>query len=131
VRPQFLTLDDVLSIHAQGLKDFGGAPGVRDMAALESAAFMPQAGFGEDYLHKGVLEMAAAYLYHLCQGHAFVDGNKRVAVGCAHVFLNLNGRDLTATNKELTALVIGVASGKMDKSVAAKFLAKHSKPWKP
>ena len=123
----FLELDDVFLIHAEGLADFGGADGIRDMAALESAVSMPQAGFGEDYLHKDIYEMASAYLYHLCQGHAFVDGNKRVALGAAHVFLNLNDLDLTFTPKEAFDLVMKVASGKLDKDGVVRSLKKHTK----
>ncbi|MFN9372019.1 MAG: Fic family protein [Planctomycetaceae bacterium] len=42
---------------------------------LESAIAQPQAGFGGQYLHADVDEMAAAYLYHLVMNHPFVDGN--------------------------------------------------------
>ncbi|MDR2048002.1 MAG: Fic family protein [Treponema sp.] len=34
--------------------------------------------------------MAAAYAFHICQNHPFVDGNKRVALASSLVFLDIN-----------------------------------------
>lgn len=125
--PVFLTLEDALAIHRRGLEDFGGADGIRDLAALESALGMPQAGFGEDYFHKTLPEMAAAYLFHLAQNHGFVDGNKRVALGAAHVFLGLNGLELTATEAELKDIVMKTAAGKAGKKKLATFFSKKTR----
>ncbi|MGD9853905.1 MAG: type II toxin-antitoxin system death-on-curing family toxin [Planctomycetaceae bacterium] len=65
----FLTVDDVLQIHRRMIAEFGGTPEVRDVGLLQSAVSMPQARFGGQYLHAGVPEMAAAYLYHICANH--------------------------------------------------------------
>ncbi len=74
---EFLTLEDVLEIHALQLARYGGADGLRDPGLLESALAQPQASFGGDFVHESLFAMAAAYLFHIVSNHAFVDGNKR------------------------------------------------------
>jgi death-on-curing family protein len=85
--PLFLSLDEVLEIHRQQIERYGGSPGLRDAAGLESAVNTPQATFGGEFLHDSIPAMAAAYLFHLCQNHAFIDGNKRVGANAAITFL--------------------------------------------
>ena len=63
---------------------------MRDRAGLESALAVPQATFGGEWLHQTVPAMAAAYLFHLCQNHAFLDGNKRIGAKAALVVLFMN-----------------------------------------
>ena len=60
--------------------------------------------------------MAAAYLFHLCQNHRFVDGNKRTGANAAITFLLINDWDLDVSEDELVDLVLSVASGAMSKS---------------
>jgi death-on-curing protein len=74
VEPQFLYLDEVLEIHQEQIEFYGGSPGVRVVAALESAVATPQASFGGEFLHPSIPAMAAAYVFHLCQNHPFIDG---------------------------------------------------------
>lgn len=85
-----LTLDIVNEIHDLAIAQFGGGAGLRDMALLESAIAAPQATFGGESVFADVIEVAAAYLFYLCRNHAYVDGNKRVALGACLVFLRLN-----------------------------------------
>ena len=82
----FLTLEEVLEIHATLLQEFGGPPGVRDLGLLESALFRPRTGYYVD-----LIEMAAALFESLLMNHPFVDGNKRVAFFAVDVFLRING----------------------------------------
>ncbi len=74
--PDFLTLDDVLLIHDQQLQKYGGSPGIRDQGLLESAIAQPQAGFGGQYAHADLFEMAAAYAFHIAENQPFLDGNR-------------------------------------------------------
>jgi death-on-curing protein len=83
---QFLSLDEVLAIHAHLLAEFGGEEGVRDLGLLESALYRPQTGYYQD-----LTEMAAALFESLLINHPFLDGNKRVAFFATDVFLRLNG----------------------------------------
>ena len=75
--PLFLSVENVIEIHADQIHRYGGSLGIRDVGLLNSALGMPKAGFGNQYLHAGLFEMGAAYLYHIVQNHPFIDGNKR------------------------------------------------------
>lgn len=125
LRPVFLTLDEVLALHADQLERYGGDPGLRDVGLLESALATPRATFGRAYLHGSLPEMAAAYLFHLVGNHPFVDGNKRVGLAAAIAFLGLNGLWLEAEPDELTELVLRLARGEATKAEAAEFLRGH------
>ena len=91
IDPIFLSVDDVLSLHADQLARYGGLPGVRDAGGLEAAVEMPRATFGGEYLHADLFSMAAAYAFHIAESQAFVDGNKRAGLNAALVFLLMNG----------------------------------------
>jgi death-on-curing protein len=112
---RFLSTENVLRLHAQSIEEFGGASGLRDRGMLESAVSMPQATFGGEFLHPDLPAMAGAYLYHLSQAHPFIDGNKRTAMAAALVFVSLNGAEVVATDDELIALGLGVASSEISK----------------
>jgi death-on-curing protein len=124
--PLFLTLDEVLGIHADQIRRYGGRPGLRDLGLLQSALGMPETSFEGAFLHGTVFEKAAAYLFHIARNHPFVDGNKRTALMCALVFLGLNGRRLEAEPEALYELVDGVAAGSVDKAEVAVFLRQNS-----
>ncbi len=122
----FLELDDLLKIHDDQIKRYGGSRSVRDLELLQSAIAMPQAGAGNDYFHKNVFEMAAAYLFHIVNNHPFVDGNKRTGAVAAILFLKLNGHTLKAPEKTYENLVMDVAAGKTGKEKITEFFRKHS-----
>jgi death on curing protein len=126
VDPLFLTLDEVLGIHEDRIRKYGGSFGVRDLVLLQSALGTAEATFGGAFLHETLFEMAAAYLFHIGRNHPFVDGNKRTALACALAFLRLNGKKITAPPDDLYDLVIGVVTGKVSKAAATVFFEKHS-----
>ena len=118
----FLTLSEVVDIHADQITRYGGADGVRDINLLSSAVAMPLASFSNNYLHTDIYEMAAAYAFHICQNHPFVDGNKRTALAAALVFLVLNGINITDPSGKLYDSMISLASGKLGKAEFAAVL---------
>lgn len=122
---KFLNTENVVSIHRRMIDDFGGSDGLRDRNLLESATHTPQAQFGGEYLHESVAAMSAAYLFHLCKNHPFVDGNKRVALATAIQFLFLNDYRLVAGKKEVEALTLGVADSSVSKEEATAFFKRH------
>ena len=124
--PLFLNVDHVLAIHRRLVEEFGGDVEVRDYGLLESAVMMPAAKFGGEFLHEDVPAMAAAYLFHICRNHAFVDGNKRTALAAAEVFILLNRMRLKATNKQVEELTMGVAKGEVSKDRVIAFFRKHA-----
>jgi death on curing protein len=130
--PIFLTVDDVLEFHADQVETFGGDPGVRDIRLLESALAQPSQTYDGHYLHKDLLEMAAAYLFHIVQNHPFADGNKRTGIHTAHVFLALNGISMELPTEQTEVMVLGLATGKLTKTQIAEFfrqlLPKENQP---
>jgi death on curing protein len=124
--PRFLSVEDVIEIHADQIERYGGSLGVREAELLWSAIGMPEAGFGDQYLHTDLFEMAAAYLYHIVQNHPFIDGNKRTGAMAAFVFLKLNGFTLEAAESIFEEIVLKTAQGKIDKPAIAEFFRKHS-----
>ena len=124
--PLFLTLEEVLGIHEDRIRKYGGSFGVRDLGLLQSALGTVEATFGGAFLHGTLFEMAAAYLFHISRNHPFVDGNKRTALACALAFLRLNGKKIEAPPDDLYELAMGVAEGKVTKAAAAVFFEKHS-----
>jgi len=90
IEHQYLTVADALALHAILIRRYGGADGVRDMGALESALFRPQTGY-----YKDLIEEAAALLESLAINHPFIDGNKRVAFAVTDTFLRINGSHFT------------------------------------
>ncbi|TVR46471.1 MAG: type II toxin-antitoxin system death-on-curing family toxin [Planctomycetota bacterium] len=121
----FLDREAVQQIHNYLVREFGGASDLRDAGLLESAIEQSRASFGGELLHPDLASQAAAYLYHLCMNHPFVDGNKRVALGAALVFIELNHHRCSASTQELEDLTMAVASGTVNKATVATFFRKH------
>jgi len=115
----YLSLDQVLQIHEAQIERFGGATGLRDPGALESAVARPAMTFGGEDLYPDVPSKAAALMHSLVMNHAFVDGNKRVGVTAAELFLRLNGYRLDASDPELEELTLTVAKGELDAEALA------------
>jgi death-on-curing protein len=111
----FLTLAEVIEIHADQIERYGGQKGIRDINLLSSALAMPQASFEGTFLHPTLVEMAAAYAYHLSQNHPFVDGNKRTGLAASLVFLELNGVTVSDPKGRLYEAMMVIASGKLSK----------------
>jgi len=88
---EYVTTADALFFHKQLIERYGGAPGIRDVGALESALHRPQTGYYVTIIHE-----AAALLESLVQNHPFIDGNKRTAFAVVDVFLRINGHTITA-----------------------------------
>ena len=86
---EYLTVIEVLTLHALVIDEFGGTDGIRDFGALEAAVFRPQTGYYEDPVAE-----AAALFESIVQNHPFLDGNTRTALAAADVHLRLNGLEL-------------------------------------
>ena len=91
---EYVTTADALFFHKQLIERYGGAAGIRDAGALESALHRPQTGYYDTLIHE-----AAALLESLVQNHPFIDGNKRTAFAVVDVFLRINGYTITADSE--------------------------------
>ena len=99
----YLTMAEVLAIHADQIERYGGGQGVRDYGLLEAALYRPQTGYYGD-----LIEEAAALWESLAQNHPFIDGNKRTAFAATYTFLAINGAHLTAGAQETYVFVAGL-----------------------
>ena len=123
----FLERRLVERLQAIQIQRFGGSAGLRDENAFESALSRPinKAIYGcED-----VIELAAAYLYGLAMNHAFIDGNKRIAIVAAAAFLMDNGFEIATDDATLYTFVLAVAAGEIDEEGATRFLRDVSVPY--
>jgi death-on-curing protein len=124
--PVFLGLDEVIEIHNDQIKRYGGRPGILDVGILKSTVAMPSATFDGNYLHTDIYEMAAAYLFHIVRNHPFIDGNKRTGAVASIVFLMLNGIDFHADENDFEEIVLRTAEGKIDKATIARFFENNA-----
>ena len=99
----YLTVAEVLAMHADQIERYGGAQGVRDQGLLEAALYRPQTGYYAD-----LIEEAAELWESLAPNHPFIDGNKRTAFAAMYTFLSINGAHLTADAQEAYAFVAGL-----------------------
>lgn len=125
--PDFLTLAEVLDIHAFQIERHGGRPGLRDRGLLESALAVPQSSFGGEFLHPSLFAMAAAYAFHVAENQPFIDGNKRAALGAALVFLGMNGVSIEDPKGRLYDAMMEIAVRKMSKEEMGALLERLSK----
>jgi death-on-curing protein len=95
---RFPSVGTILAIHEILIEETGGAPGLRDVGALESAVMRPQIGY-----YDGIVEEAAALMESLAINHPFVDGNKRIAFAAADTFLLMNGHYIDCDGEEAHA----------------------------
>ena len=114
---EYISTADALFFHKQLLERYGGAPGIRDAGALESALHRPQTGYYPTVIHE-----AAALLESLVQNHPFVDGNKRVAFAGVDVFLRINGYSIAANSESIYEFMIQLFA-------ARSFDMEHLVPW--
>ena len=121
---KFPTRQVVEALHAEQLRRHGGAHGLRDENALESALHRAdnKAAYGEP----DVFELAAAYAFGLARNHAFVDGNKRTAIVTAMLFLALNGYRMSADNGRIYVFTMTLAAGEIEEDGAAAFFRDNS-----
>ena len=113
----YLTLSEVLAIHADQVARYGGVSGVRDAGLLKAALYRPQTGHYTDGI-----EEAAALWESLAQSRPFIAGNQRTAFAATYTFLAINGTRLTASAKTTGAFIAGL-------SVAGPFTLENLEPW--
>jgi death on curing protein len=126
MRTKYLPAELVIAIHADLLHRYGGEPGIRDRGLLESALAQPKMAFGGKDIHKTIFDKAAAYGFHICNNHPFVDGNKRVALVLMDLFLQKNGWAIIATEEETYSMMISLASGKLSRPKLSSWLKQNS-----
>jgi len=124
---KYITPQQVLAIHDQMIKRFGGSAGVRDLGLVESAVARPQATFDGQDLYESIFDKAAALLQSLLKNHPFVDGNKRTALTSAGMFLKINGYNLVNAHEEEVSFGVEVDNKHLSVEEIASWLQNHTK----
>lgn len=121
--PIWLSVELVLAIHDEQLREFGGPSGLRDRGLLESALARPlnKYAYGNDDL----AALAAAYGFGLARNHAFVDGNKRIALLSLITFLGLNEIEFVVPEAEAVVVTLEVAAGEIDENGLTRWIRDH------
>lgn len=125
VEPRWVLPEVVTAIHQMLIAEHGGLPGIRDQGLLDSALARPrqQAAYAKK---NSVFQLAAAYSYGLARNHPFVDGNKRIALTVAAVFLEINGHSLNAPEAEAVLMYQQLADGTLAEEALAEWIREWS-----
>lgn len=122
-----LTLRQVLILHEEMVRRYGGSSGVRDQKMLESAIYRPLSTFAGNDLYPDIFFKTAALIQSIIKNHPFIDGNKRTAFAAAFIFMKKAGYDFTAKNKEVVDFAIRVANENLSVDEIATWIRKFSK----
>ena len=122
---RYLTLAEVLELYQRIIGQSGGAQGIHDLGALESALAQPRMTFGNQELYPTIVEKASALGFSLIQNHPFVDDNKRTGHASMETFLILNGFEIDASVDDQEQIIVRVAAGKLQRDEFTAWLRKH------
>ena len=125
---RYLALAEVVDLHRRLLQATGGAAGIRDLGALESALAQPKMTLAGSDLYPTLAEKAATLCFSLVVSHPFVDGNKRVGHAAMETFLVLNGAEIDASVGEQERIMLDLAAGRVDREQLAVWLRQHLRP---
>ncbi|MBI5824937.1 MAG: type II toxin-antitoxin system death-on-curing family toxin [Chloroflexi bacterium] len=122
---RYLTVGEVLEIYSRVMNQSGGSVGILDLGALESAVAQPRMTFNSEELYPTIIEKASALGFSLIQNHPFIDGNKRAGHAAMESFLMFNDYEISASVDEQVEIILGVASGKVDRVAFTEWLKSH------
>ncbi len=125
--PDWVLTEVVAAVHQMLLAEHGGAPGIRDHTLLESALNRPRQRF-EYAVDSSIFDLAASYCYGLASNHPFVDGNKRIALTIAAIFLEINGYVLASPEPDAVVVIKDLAAGKLTEKDLSRWFGEHSFP---
>ena len=123
---RYLSISEVLELHDRLISSSGGAAGIRDLGALESAVCQPHVTFGQQDLYADLVSKAATICFSLVMNHPFVDGNKRVGHAVMETFLILNGAEFDCPADEQEQVFLDLAAGKLDRETFTNWVKEHS-----
>jgi len=126
--PLWLNRTIVEALHADQVREHGGQLGMRDPGLLDSALARPQHVWAYD-ADADLAKLAAEYGFGLAKNHAFLDGNKRVALAATNVFLILNGFEIEAPEPEVVNTMLRLADGRLSRSRFAEWIRRRMVPY--
>ncbi len=120
-----LSKEQVLKLHTSLIKTTGGSDGIRDEGMLDLALNNPFQSFGGKELYPSIQAKAARLCFGLVRNHAMMDGNKRLGTHVMLVFLALNGYELSYSQKELSDVILELASGNIGEKEILQWIIEH------
>ena len=120
-----LSKEQVIKLHASLIKAAGGSEGIRDEGMLDLALNNPFQSFGGKELYPSIQAKAARLCFGLVRNHAMLDGNKRLGAHTMLVFLALNGYELSYSQKELSDVILALASGDIGEKEILQWIIEH------
>jgi len=123
---RYLLLAEILELHRSVIERWGGAGGIRDLGALESALAQPRQSFGGQDLYPDLTSKAAALCLSLVLNHPFIDGNKRIGHAAMETFLIVNGSELLASVDEQERIMLDLAAGTLSRENFVKWVTQHT-----
>ena len=120
-----LSKEQVLKLHASLIKATGGSDGIRDEGMLDLALNNPFQSFDGKDLYPSIQAKAARLCFGLVRNHAMLDGNKRLGTHVMLVFLALNGYELSYNQKELSDVILALASGNIGEKEILQWIIEH------
>lgn len=124
---RYLVFIEVVELHRQIIEQAGGALGIRDLGALESALAQPHMTFGGEELYPTIVDKASAIAFSLVMNHPFIDGNKRIGHAAMEIFLVMNGFEVDASVDEQESIFLSLASGKLGREEFTQWLKSRVK----
>lgn len=122
---RYLSLREILELHDKIIEASGGARGIRDVKALESAINQPRLTFDQTDLYPDIVAKAAALCFFIVMNHPFVDGNKRIGHAAMETFLILHGFEIEASIDEQEKIILELADGSLDREELTAWLNNH------
>lgn len=122
-----LSKEQILQMHSELIRLFGGESGIRDESLLDSAIQTPFQSFDGSDLYPTIQAKAARLGFGLIMNHCMVDGNKRIGAHVMLVFLELNGFELSYSQKDLYSIILDVASGEKDDNDLLDWIIEHER----
>ena len=126
---RYLTIAEVLELHQSVIERWGGATGIRDLGALESALAQPRQSFAGQDLYPDIMSKAAALCFSLVLNHPFVDGNKRIGHAAMETFLLVNKYELRATVDDQERIMLDLAAGNLSRDIFIEWVTHHIGPF--
>ena len=123
---RYLGLAEVTWLHDRIIATSGGSPGLRDLGLLEAALAQPRATFDRLDLYPDLIAKASSLCFSLVNGHAFIDGNKRIGHAAMEMFLLLNGARLVAEVDEQERLILDLAAGSLSREALEAWIRRHT-----
>lgn len=123
---RYLGLAEVTWLHDRIIATSGGSPGLRDLGLLEAALAQPRATFDGLDLYPDLIAKASSLCFSLVNGHAFIDGNKRIGHAAIEMFLLLNGARLVAEVDEQERLILDLAAGSLSREALEAWIRRHT-----